>query len=86
MFGKEAVIRNRGLEIHLPRFNSTIKFSHLQYDSDVNSHLGAQYSVNNSALCSNTHRKLYLNGESLYKITYRAKLRKHKSLTISLRT
>ena len=47
MFGKEAVIRNRDLEIHLPRFNSTIKFSHLQYDSDVNSHLGAQYSVNN---------------------------------------
>ena len=47
MFGKEAVIRNRDLEIYLPRFNSTIKFSHLQYDSDVNSHLGAQYSVNN---------------------------------------
>lgn len=46
MFGKEAVIRSRDMEIHIPRFNSTIKFSHLQYDSDVNSHLGAQYSVN----------------------------------------
>lgn len=45
MFGKEVVIRNRDLEIFLPKFNSTIKFSHLQYDSDVNSHLGAQYSV-----------------------------------------
>jgi len=45
MFGKEAVIRNRDLEIFLPKYNSTIKFSHLQYDSDVNSHLGAQYSV-----------------------------------------
>jgi predicted phage terminase large subunit-like protein len=33
------------LEIYLPSYNSTIKFSHLQYDSDVNSHLGAQYSV-----------------------------------------
>lgn len=45
MFGKEAIIRSRDLEIHIPRFNSTIKFSHLQYDSDVFSHLGAQYSV-----------------------------------------
>lgn len=45
MFGKEVVIRSRDLEIYLPKFNSTIKFSHLQYDSDVNSHLGAQYSV-----------------------------------------
>lgn len=45
MFGKEVVIRNRDLEIYLPRYNSTIKFSHLQHNSDVNSHLGAQYSV-----------------------------------------
>lgn len=45
MFGKEAIIRNRDLEIYLPKYSSTIKFSHLQYDSDVNSHLGAQYSV-----------------------------------------
>jgi hypothetical protein len=46
LFGKQVVIRNRDLEIYLPKYNSTIKFSHLQYDSDVNSHLGAQYSVN----------------------------------------
>jgi len=45
MFGKKAIIRTRDLEIYLPDYNSTIKFSHLQYDSDVNSHLGAQYSV-----------------------------------------
>lgn len=45
MFGKDLVVRNRDLEIFLPKTNSTIKFSHLQYDSDVNSHLGAQYSV-----------------------------------------
>ena len=45
MFGKDAVIRTRDLEIFLPKTNSTIKYSHLQYDSDVNSHLGAQYSV-----------------------------------------
>jgi len=45
MFGKEVIIRSRDLEICLPRYNSTIKFSHLQYTSDVNSHLGAQYSV-----------------------------------------
>jgi len=46
LFGKQVVIRSRDLEIYLPKYNSTIKFSHLQYDSDVNSHLGAQYSVN----------------------------------------
>lgn len=45
MFGKGAIIRSRDLEIFIPKFNSTIKFSHLQYDSDVLSHLGAQYSV-----------------------------------------
>ena len=45
MFGKNVVIRNRDLEIYLPKYNSTIKFSHLQHNSDVNSHLGAQYSV-----------------------------------------
>jgi len=45
MFGKDVVVRNRDLEIFLPKTNSTIKYSHLQYDSDVNSHLGAQYSV-----------------------------------------
>lgn len=44
MFGKAVVIRNRDLEIYLPHTNSTIKFSHLQYTSDVNNHLGAQYS------------------------------------------
>ena len=45
MFGKKAIIRNRELEIYLPDYNSNIKFSHLQYVSDVNNHLGAQYSV-----------------------------------------
>ena len=45
VFGKDVIIRTRDLEIYLPKFNSTIKFSHLQYESDVNSHLGAQYSV-----------------------------------------
>ncbi len=45
MFGKHVVIRHRDLEIYMPSYNSTIKFSHLQYNSDVNSHLGAQYSV-----------------------------------------
>ena len=45
MFGKGAIIRSRDLEIYLPKYNSTIKFSHLQYKSDVASHLGAQYSV-----------------------------------------
>lgn len=44
MFGKDAIIRNRDLEIYLPKTNSTIKFSHLQHQSDVSNHLGAQYS------------------------------------------
>ena len=45
LFGKRVVIRNRDMEIYLPEYNSTIKMSHLQYLSDINSHLGAQYSV-----------------------------------------
>jgi predicted phage terminase large subunit-like protein len=45
MFGKDVVIRRRDLEIYLPKTNSTIKFSHLQHKSDVESHLGAQYSL-----------------------------------------
>lgn len=45
MFGKDVIIRNRDLEIYLPKTNSTVKFAHLQHQSDVNSHLGAQYSV-----------------------------------------
>lgn len=40
MFGKDVVIRNRDLEIYLPKTNSTIKMSHLQHQSDVNNHLG----------------------------------------------
>lgn len=44
MFGKAVVIRSRDLEIYLPATNSTIKFSHLQHQSDVSNHLGAQYS------------------------------------------
>ncbi len=44
LFGKDVIIRNRDLEIYLPKSNSTIKFSHLQHQSDVNNHLGAQYS------------------------------------------
>jgi predicted phage terminase large subunit-like protein len=45
LFGKSVKIRDRDLEIILPDYNSTIKFSHLQYQSDVNNHLGSQYSV-----------------------------------------
>lgn len=44
MFSKDVIIRNRDLEIYLPKTNSTVKFSHLQYVSDVSNHLGAQYS------------------------------------------
>lgn len=40
MFGKAVVIRSRDLEIYLPATNSTIKFSHLQHQSDVSNHLG----------------------------------------------
>jgi predicted phage terminase large subunit-like protein len=43
-FGKNVVIRSRDLEIYIPSTNATIKFSHLQHLTDVNSHLGAQYS------------------------------------------
>lgn len=45
MFGKDVVIRNRDLEIYIPSTNATIKFSHLQHQSDINNHLGAQYSL-----------------------------------------
>lgn len=45
MFGKDAIIRNRDLEIYLPKTNSYVKFAHLQYQSDVNSFLGSQLSV-----------------------------------------
>ena len=44
MFKKDLVIRNRDLEIYIPSTNSTIKMSHLQHQSDVSNHLGAQYS------------------------------------------
>ena len=45
VFGKRCMIRDRDLEIRIPEFNSVCKFSHLQYSSDINNHLGAQYSV-----------------------------------------
>lgn len=45
VFGKDAIIRNRDLEIYLPKMNSYVKFAHLQYQSDVISQLGAQFSV-----------------------------------------
>lgn len=45
IFGKRCLIRDRDLEIRLPEFNSIVKFSHLQYTTDINNHLGAQYSV-----------------------------------------
>ena len=41
----DARIRNRDLEIYIPSTNSSVKFSHLQYESDVLNHLGSQYSV-----------------------------------------
>ena len=45
MFGKDVIIRSRDLEIYIPSTNATIKFSHLQHQSDINNHLGAQYSL-----------------------------------------
>ena len=45
MFGDKVLIRNRDLEIYLPHLNSICKFSHLQYQSDVQNMLGSQYSV-----------------------------------------
>lgn len=45
MLGKDVIIRNRDLEIYVPKTNATIKFSHLQHLSDIHSHLGAQYSL-----------------------------------------
>ena len=45
MFGKGVQIRNREMEIYIPATNAKIKFSHLQYQSDIMSHLGAQYSL-----------------------------------------
>ena len=41
----DAKIRSRDLEIYIPSTNSIVKFAHLQYLSDVNNHLGSQYSV-----------------------------------------
>ena len=45
MFGKDVIIRNRDMEIYVRSTNATIKFSHLQHQSDINNHLGAQYSL-----------------------------------------
>jgi phage terminase large subunit len=45
MFGKGCIIKSRDLEIYIPATNATIKFSHLQHQSDISNHLGAQYSV-----------------------------------------
>lgn len=44
-FGKDVIIRDRDMEIFLPKYNSIIKFAPLQYQSDVINHLGAQFSV-----------------------------------------
>lgn len=43
--GKRVIIRNKEMQIYVPETNSSVKFSHLQYQSDVTSHLGAQYSL-----------------------------------------
>lgn len=40
VFKKDLIIRSRDLEIYIPSTNSTIKMSHLQYQSDVSNHLG----------------------------------------------
>ena len=47
IFGKDVIIRDREMEMYIPKTNSVIKFNHLQYESDVNNHLGAQYSLIN---------------------------------------
>lgn len=41
----DAKIRHRDLEIYIPSTNSIVKFAHLQHISDVNNHLGSQYSA-----------------------------------------
>lgn len=41
----DAKIRARDLEIYIPSTNSVVKFAHLQHLSDVNNHLGSQYSA-----------------------------------------
>lgn len=45
LFKNDCKIRSREMEIYIPSTNSVIKFSHLQHESDVLNHLGAQYSV-----------------------------------------
>lgn len=47
VFGKDVEVRDREMELYVPKTNAFIKFSHLQYISDVESHLGAQYSLIN---------------------------------------
>lgn len=44
-FGKDVIVRERDMEIFVPGTNSICKFSHLQYVSDVDNHLSAQYSA-----------------------------------------
>ena len=41
----DARIRDRDLEIYIPSTKSIVKFAHLQHLSDVNNHLGSQYSA-----------------------------------------
>lgn len=43
--GVEVVIRDRDMEVLVPRANSFLKMSHLQHVSDVEKHLSAQYSA-----------------------------------------
>lgn len=42
---KDVRIRDRDMEFYIPSTNSTVKFSSLQYESDVQKVLGSQYSV-----------------------------------------
>lgn len=44
-FGNRVVIRDRDMEVFVPETNAFLKMSHLQYTSDVEKHLSAQYSA-----------------------------------------
>jgi predicted phage terminase large subunit-like protein len=44
-FGDRAVVKDRDMEVYVPSTNSMLKMSHLQYTSDVEKHLSAQYSA-----------------------------------------
>lgn len=44
-FGDRVIIRDRDMEVFVPETNAFLKMSHLQYTSDVEKHLSAQYSA-----------------------------------------